>query len=240
VRRLVILLALVGLPASGLAAGGPQDGAPAPPGASVAGAPAPGAATEAPDDEELSDEEFEDEARPLPAIATGPVARGRLVVSADVGWLRSGLRAALGFGGGLDIVFRGEAFLLYDGFSGQNGLEAALRYTFAREGRLRFGVEGGAGQVLASAEGMSGSFTTLRAEAVAGVVLGFTTVYGRAGIRGLRERAVVESRWGHDEELGVGVEARFGRVVGGAELSRWLRPELDGLTQWRLRVGYAL
>jgi hypothetical protein len=186
------------------------------------------------------DAEFEQDARPLPAIATGPVARGRLALSADVGWLRSGLQAALGLGHGLDIIFRGEAFLLYDGLSGQNGLEAALRYTPVRGGRLRVGLEAGAGQVLAAAEGVSGSFSTLHAEATAGLVLGFTTVYARAGIRGLRERGFVDSRWGHDEEVGAGVEARWRKVVGGAELSRWLRPDLDGITQWRLRAGYAL
>ena len=57
------------------------------------------------------DDGFEEDA-PIPSLLFGPVGRGDLVVSADVGWLRSALQADLGFGGWVDLVLRVDTLLL--------------------------------------------------------------------------------------------------------------------------------
>lgn len=175
-----------------------------------------------------------------PSIALGPVMRGRPTLSLEVGWLRSGLRFDLGVGGKLDFVARLDAMLLYDGLSGQDGMAAGLRYTPITAGPLRLSAEATAGQVFAPTEGENGRITAFRGELSAGYGWRFATAYVRGALRVLRASALLDTTWERDQELGAGLEARFRRVVVGAEGYRLSRPGLDGLSQWRLRVGIAL
>jgi hypothetical protein len=250
VSRLVLALALAALPAAALAQGAPRGEPeavpPAAPAAENAGEE--GESGQSPagdeggddDDAPLDDDEFEQDERPLPAIATGPIARGRLVVSGDVGWLRSGLRGAVGFGRGVDLLLRVESMLLYDGIDAQNSVELGLRYSPLGAGRVRVTGEVSAGQLFAQNEGFTGALTTVRGELALGVLVGPTTVYARGALRGVREEALVGNPWVRDGELGLGVEGRLRRLVGGVEWYRWTRPDLETLDQWRLRVGFAL
>jgi hypothetical protein len=234
-RAFPILLAAAAAlaPPSPARAADPPPGTPARPG----GAPADDAAerqAEAALDAELDAEE------PAPSIALGPARKGRPVVSLEAGWLRSGLRLDLGLVGELDLVARVEAMLLYDGFGGQNGVAAGLRWTPLVWPRARVSGEVTAGQLYAATDAASGTVTTLRAEVAGGFLLGPALAYARGSVRGLRITPLTGSSFTSEQELGVGVEAHRGRLVAGAEGFVLARPRLDALWQWRVRLGFAI
>jgi hypothetical protein len=184
-------------------------------------------------------DEFETEAR-VTSVAMGALPRGEALAAVDVGWLRSGLHLALGLGAGFELVLRGDAMLLYDGFGAQNAFHAGVRFTPVREGTIRLTGELTGGQLLSPKEIGFASLTTVRGEVVAGVVLDLGNAYARVALRGVQGSVPAASDWRRDEEIGLGVERVFGRVIVGAEGFMWARPGHDGLGQWRLRVGYAL
>ncbi len=195
----------------------------------LAALPAPAAAA-------LPDDDFEpDRAR---SLALGPLPPGSPLVSADVGWLRSGLRLDLGLVASLDLVLRGDAMLLYDGFGSQNGAHLGLRFTPIAEGAFRVCLEATAGQVIVAGRAETVTHTTFRGELVIGTLLDLGNVYARAALRGV-DPDVPGLGWTRDEEIGLGVERALGRFVVGAEAFAWARPRHSGLAQWRIRVGFA-
>lgn len=172
------------------------------------------------------------------SLALGPLPAGSPLLSADVGWLRSGLRLDLGLVGAVDLVLRGEAMLLYDGLDAQNGAHLGLRFTPISEGAFRVGVELTAGQLILAGRAETVTRTALRGELVLGTLLDLGNVYARLAVRGL-DPDVDGLGWTRDEELGLGVERALGRFVVGAEGFVWARPRHGGLGQWRIRVGFA-
>lgn len=174
-----------------------------------------------------------------PGIAFGPVPEGRALLSGDIGWLRSALRTQIGIGHAFDLVLWADAFLLESGFGGQNGIHGGFRYTPVESGLFRVSLEATGGAIFVVQHVATANLFELRGELSAGLaypVLG--TLYGRVQMRGLSDPSAPDSRWGRDEELGIGVERTFGRFTVGAEGSAWARPGLDNLGQWRLRAGY--
>jgi hypothetical protein len=205
-------------------------GAPAPQ------APAP-AATPPPAEEDL-DDDFEEE-RPRPSLALGPAARGKVVLSVDLGWIRSGVRADLGIARWIDLVLRLDTLLLYEGFRGPSSVNAGVRLTPVSDGLFRASIDLLVGQVFIPGEVVVSNLTAVRGDALAGAALPWATVYARIGVRGL-SGGDSDAGWTRDSELGFGVERAFGRIIAGVEGFVWARPGLSGLGQWRLRVGYAL
>lgn len=182
------------------------------------------------------DDDFEpDRAR---SLALGPLPPGSPLVSADVGWLRSGLRLDLGLIASLDLVLRGDAMLLYDGLGSQNGAHLGLRFTPIAESAFRIGLEATAGQVILAGRAQTVTLTTFRGELVLGTLLDVGNVYARLALRGV-DPDVAGLGWTRDEEVGLGVERVLGRFLVGAEGFVWARPRHSGMAQWRIRVGFA-
>ena len=183
--------------------------------------------------------EFEPE-RPRHSLALGPVGRGDMIVSLDLGWLRSAVRADLGLGSWLDLVLRFDTLMLYEGFGGQNGLHVGVRASPTSTGLFRGGVELTVGQVFVPGDVSMANLTALRGSATAGLVLDWATFYARGDIRWLSNLEPSGAGWARDQELGAGVERGLGRFILGAEVYLWSRPDLSTLGQWRLRVGFAI
>lgn len=182
------------------------------------------------------DDDFEPErAR---SLALGPVPSGSLLPSAELGWLRSGLRVDLGLVAALDLVLRGETMLLYDGLGGQSGAHLGLRFTPLAEGALRVGLEVTIGQLLVPARADTVTLTAVRGELVVGAVHDLGNVYARLALRGV-DPGIAGLDWARDEEAGLGVERALGRWIVAAEGYVWARPRHSGLGQWRIRVGFA-
>jgi hypothetical protein len=182
------------------------------------------------------DDDFEPErAR---SLALGPLPSGSPLLSADVGWLRSGLRVDLGVVGAIDLVLRADTMLLEDGLDGPSSAHLGVRFTPVAEGALRVGVEVTAGQVVVPARADTVTLTTVRGELVLGTVLDLGNVYARLALRGV-DPGVSGLGWTRDEELGLGVERALGRFILGAEGFIWARPRHSGMAQWRIRVGFA-
>jgi hypothetical protein len=183
--------------------------------------------------------EFEPE-RPRHSLALGPVGRGDMIASLDLGWLRSAVRADLGLGSWLDLVLRFDTLMLYEGFGGQNGLHLGVRASPASTGLFRASVELTVGQLFVPGDVSMANLTALRGAATAGLVLDWATFYARGDIRWLSNLEPSGAGWARDQELGAGIERGLGRFILGAEAYLWSRPGLSTLGQWRLRVGYAI
>jgi hypothetical protein len=243
---ILVVAVLLGAPFGGRARAAPREDARAQgtaPGEPAAQQPQP--APQAPGNGETyvtDGGDFEPEA-PSHSIALGPVGRGDMVVSLDLGWLRSGFRADLGLGAWFDLVLRGDALLLYDGFGAQDGIHLGVRVSPMSKGLIRAGAEFSVGQIFAPGEHTVTNLTVLRASATAGLALDLATVYGRGEVRWLSSMKSSGPGWAHDGELGVGLERAFGkrgRFIIGAEGYVWMRPGLESLGQWRLCAGFAI
>ena len=186
------------------------------------------------------DDDFEPD-EPMRSLALGPLPRARAMVSADVGWLRSGIGMGVGLGAALDLVLRIDAMPLYEkGFGGQRELQGGLRFSPIAEEDLRLTVQVTGGQVFISKTAEVVSFTTVRGEILLGATFDLLSPYARLGVRALKRDVEGADAWEREEEIGVGVERVLGRFVLGAEGFVLARPHRSGMGQWRLRVGYAL
>lgn len=231
----------------------PAPEAPAPPPRTGESAPAPGGespppsrpaepaasppAGEAKQDDLDFDSDFDD--RATPSIALGPVTSGDVLLSVDVGWLRSGLRADLGVARWLDLVLRVDTLLLYERFRGPTSVNLGARVSPVSSGVFRASIDLSVGQVFIPGDVVVENMTAVRGDAIAGAVLPWATLYARVGLRGLSGGSA-DAGWTRDSEFGLGAERTFGRLIVGAEGFVWSRPSLTGLGQWRIRVGYAL
>jgi hypothetical protein len=184
-------------------------------------------------------EDFEPE-RPPASSQFGPPPPRSATVSADLGWLTSGIRGDLALVAGFDFVLRGDAFLLQSGFSGQNSVAAGLRWSAYGLGGFRFAAESDLGlRYFAGGPSLVSAYE-LRGEVAAGWnIAGAATPYVRFAVRGLLHSSPGWNRWAADEQIGGGVERAFGRSAVGFEVYTVVRPGLPGLGQWRLRVAHA-
>lgn len=175
-------------------------------------------------------------------MVLGGLPAGRLMVTADVGWLRSGFRADVGLGSGFDLVFRVDAFLLRDLMSGQDGLLLGVRYTPPYSGLVRFAAELGVGEVFLPQLFGIDSLFVVRGEMVGALWLeDFGLPYLRVSARALAFDKSAHSGWGRDAEIGLGWERSLSKkVVVGVEGFLWFRAGVPDLPQWRIRVGFPL
>jgi hypothetical protein len=174
-------------------------------------------------------------APPSRSIALGPVRKGGVLLSLDLGWLRSGLRGDLGLSRTLNLVARVETFALDYGFSAQNAVYAGLRWSpLGGDSTARVSVTGEVGSILHENQ----AEYVLRGEIAAGAVLSFATPYARAAVRALYFDAGDGGSYAPEGEIGLGVERNLGSILVGAEAALWLRPALDTLPQWRIRAAY--
>ncbi|ABC83996.1 hypothetical protein [Anaeromyxobacter dehalogenans] len=186
------------------------------------------------------DDDFEPD-EPLRSLALGPLPRAKAMVSADVGWLRSGVGLGVGLGAALDLVLRIDAMPLYEkGFGGQRELQGGLRFSPIAEEDLRLTVQATGGQVFISKPAEVVTFTTVRGEILLGATFDLLSPYARLGVRTMSRNVEGADAWQREEEIGLGVERVLGRFVVGAEGYLLARPHRSGMGQWRLRVGYAL
>jgi hypothetical protein len=185
--------------------------------------------------------DFEDAEEP-PHMILGSVPAGSLMLTADVGWLRSGVRADIGLSGGFDLTLRLDAFLVGDLLSGQDGVSVGVRYTPSYRGLVRFAAEAGVGEVFIPQRFGVDSLFVVRGEMVGGLWLEELGLpYLRATARALGFDTASHSGWGRDAELGIGWERPVGRkIVVGVEGFLWFRAGLPNLGQWRIRVGIPL
>ena len=183
---------------------------------------------------------FEDAEEPRHMIL-GPAPLGRLMITADAGWLRSGIRADIGLSGGFDLSVRADAFLLGDLLSGQDSLSLSVRYTPPYHGLFRFAAEAGVGEVFIPQLFGVDSLFAVRGEMVGALWLeDLGLPYLRASARALGFDKAGHSGWGRDAELGVGWEHSVKKIVVGVEGFLWFRAALPNLAQWRIRVGIPL
>ncbi len=177
-----------------------------------------------------------------PHMILGPVPPGRPMITADVGWLRSGVRADIGLGAGFDLTLHVDAFLLRDLLSGQDGLMLGARYTPPYSGMVRFAAEMGVGEVYIPQLFGIDSLFVVRGEMVGGLWLeDLGLPYLRISARALAFDKGAQSGWGRDAEIGVGWERALGRkVVIGVEGFIWFRTGVPNLPQWRIRAGFPL
>ena len=183
---------------------------------------------------------FEDAEEPR-RIILGPVPLGSLMATAEVGWLRSGIRADIGLSGGFDLTLRADAFLVGDLLSGQDGLSLGVRYTPSYRGLFRFAAEAGVGEVYIPQRFGMDSLFVVRGEMVGALWLEELGLpYLRASARALSFDKLSHSGWGRDAELGIGWERSVMKIVVGVEGFLWFRPGLPNLAQWRIRVGIPL
>lgn len=183
---------------------------------------------------------FED-AGPHPHLAYGPVALGDTVLSADGGWLKSGLEGDIGIGFGVDLVLRVDSFLFHNGLSGQDGVHGGLRYTPLDEGTFRVAVAANAGEIFIGAGFNASDLFELGGDVTGAISFAeYGSLYARAGMRALNFQSLDGTGWGRDGEVGLGYEVPWRRFVFGAETFAWIRPVHDTIWQWRLRAGIAL
>jgi hypothetical protein len=176
------------------------------------------------------DDDFDVREQP-PSVALGPAPRGGVIVSAGLGWLRSDLTIQLGLGSWLDLVLRGDAMVLYDGFNAQNTFYGGFRVSPFNEGIARLTLALEAGEIFVPVHSGAKTVPVVRGEISAGMVL-----------RGLSGKSAYDDdHWSSDTEAGLGVEGHVRRrLVLGAEVFAWSRPDADTLWQWRLRVGWSI
>ncbi len=172
----------------------------------------------------------------------GSLPAGSLMVTSDVGWLRSAVRADVGLAAGFDLSLRFDAFLLKDLLSGQEGVTLGLRYTPPYRGLVRFAAEVGVGETYIPQRFGLDSLFVVRGEMVGALWLeDFGLPYLRASARALGFDKWSHSGWGRDAEIGLGWERPLSRkIVVGVEGFLWFRAGVPELAQWRVRVGIPL
>jgi hypothetical protein len=175
---------------------------------------------------------------PVRSLALGPVPSGDAMLSLDVGWLHSALRADLGITSFVGLVLVADTMLLYRGTNGETSVRGGVRLSPVAEGAFRLSIDATAGQVYIPAKVGSDLLTVLRGDLVAGVTLTNVTVYGRVALIGLGGSSVPgRPGFARQQELGLGVETPWRRFVFAGEAFVWARPGHTGFPMWRLRAG---
>lgn len=173
------------------------------------------------------------------SLAFGAVAVGDVMWRAELGWLRSGVRADIGIGFDVDLALDVDAWLFHDLGNGHKQIVALARYTPMSEGPIRLAFSAGAGEVFIGSGVESFDLFQLKGEITAGLSFApYGTAYARVALRGLKfNHGLSYEGWGRDEEVGLGWEVKLWRVVVAVEGYYWLRPQLDSIPQGRVIVG---
>lgn len=173
------------------------------------------------------------------SLQFGPIKPTRLMLSGDMGWLKSGVRFLAGAGVGLDLIGRFETFLPGVPNGGQNGVFVGLRWSSQDLELLRLGASLEIGEVFVAGRTADASYLSMRAEVAAGAELDGWRPYGRAAMAFNKGSVTAGPEWFNATELGLGLERTLGRHVLGLEGGRFLQSEVPGITTWRVRYGHA-
>ncbi len=179
---------------------------------------------------------------PAPNVASlqfGPVKPTRLMLTGDVGWLKSGVRFLAGAGVGLDLVGRADTFLPGVGNGGQNGIYVGARWSSQDLDVLRLAATFEVGEVFVASRTADASYLSMRFEVAAGAELSGWRPYARAAMAFDKGSVTAGPEWFTTTELGLGLERTFGRHVLGLEGGTFLQAEVPAITTWRLRYGHA-
>ncbi len=180
-----------------------------------------------------------DPAPNLASLQFGPVKPTRLMLSADGGWLRSGVRFLAGAGVGLDLVGRADTFLPGVGDGGQNGIYIGARWSSQDLDVLRLAATFEVGEVFVAGRAADASYLSLRVEVAAGAELSGWRPYARAAMGFDKGSVTLGPEWFNTTELGLGLERTFGRHVVAVEGGTFLQAEVPAIATWRVRYGHA-
>lgn len=180
-----------------------------------------------------------DPAPDVTSLQFGPVRPTRLMLSGDVGWLKSGVRFLAGAGVGLDLIGRADTFLPGVGNGGQNGLYVGLRWSSQDLDVLRLSTAFEVGEVFVAGQTADASYLSMRLEVAAGAELSGWRPYARAALAFDKASVTAGPEWFSTTELGVGLERTFGRHVLAVEGGAFLQAQVPKITTWRLRYGHA-
>jgi len=179
---------------------------------------------------------------PAPNAASlqfGPIKPTRLMLSADMGWLKSGVRFLAGAGVGLDLIGRFETFLPGVPNGGQNGVHVGVRWSSQDLDPVRLAGMLEVGEVFVAGHAADGSYLSMRGELALGLELDGWRPYGRAALAVDSASVSAGPSWFSTSELGLGLERTFDRNVVAVEGSTFIQSAVPRILMWRVRVGRA-
>jgi len=179
---------------------------------------------------------------PLPtatALQFGPVKPTRLMLSADMGWMRSGVRFLAGAGVGLDLIVGFDTFLPGVPNGGQNGILVGLRWSSQDLDPVRLAGTLEVGEVFVAGHAADASYLSMRGEFALGLELSGWRPYARALLAVNSASVSAGPSWFSTSELGLGLERSFDRNVVAVEGSTFVQSDVPNILMWRVRVGRA-
>jgi hypothetical protein len=173
------------------------------------------------------------------SLQFGPIKPTRLMLSADMGWMKSGARFLAGAGVGLDLIGRFDTFLPGVPNGGQNGVYVGLRWSSQDLDPFRLGGMLELGEVFVAGRTAEASYLTIRTELAMGFDLDAWRPYGRALLAVNNASVTAGPAWSTTAELGLGLERTFGPNVVALEGSSFVQSGVPSILMWRARVGRA-
>lgn len=173
------------------------------------------------------------------SLQFGPIKPTRLMLSADGGWMRSGVRFLAGAGVGLDLIGRFETFLPGVANGGQNAVLLGLRWSSQDLDPVRLAGTLEVGEVFVAGHLADGSYLAVRGEFALGLELSGWRPCARAALAVNNASVQAGPAWFSTSEVGLGLERTFGRNVVAVEGSTFVQSDVPSILMWRLRVGRA-
>lgn len=185
-----------------------------------------------------SDPDFDPEPN-VASLQFGPIRPTRLMLSADGGWMRSGVRFLAGAGVGLDLVGRFETLLPGVPNGGQNGIFVGVRWSSQELSPVRLAGTLEVGEVFVAGRTADASYLSMRGEIALGLELSGWRPYARALLAVNNASVTAGPAWFSTSDLGLGLERTFDRNVIGIEGSTFFQSNVPNIFMWRVRVGRA-
>jgi hypothetical protein len=173
------------------------------------------------------------------SLQFGPVRPTRPMLTADMGWMKSGVRFLAGAGVGLDLIGRFDTFLPSVPNGGQNGVYVGVRWSSQDLDPFRLAGTLEIGEVFVAGSTADASYLTVRTELATGFDLDAWRPYGRALLAANNASVAAGPAWSTTGELGLGLERTFGQSVVGVEGSSFVQSGVPSILMWRVRVGHA-
>jgi hypothetical protein len=173
------------------------------------------------------------------SLQFGPVRPTRPMLTADLGWMKSGVRFLAGAGVGLDLIGRFDTFLPGVSNGGQSGVYVGVRWSSQELDPLRLAGTLEAGEVFVAGSTADASYLSIRSELAVGLELAGWRPYGRALLAVNSASVQAGPSWFSTSELGLGVERTFDRNVVGLDGFTFIQSGVPAILMWRARVGRA-
>jgi len=179
---------------------------------------------------------------PLPNVASlqfGPIRPTRLMLSADGGWMKSGVRFLAGAGVGLDLLGRFETLLPGVPNGGQNAVYVGVRWSSQELDPVRLTGTLELGEVFVAGRSADASYLSMHGEFALGLELSGWRPYARALLAVNNASVTAGPSWFSTSELGLGLERTFDRNVLAVEGTTFVQSGVPSILMWRVRVGRA-